>query len=112
MRNSDSGESSAQYHADELGLTILASAWSEYDASHAVMETRSLSAGEIQSTVEEIAREFGLRKAVSWRGMVHSWRRRRTGEARRVGLHSRSGRIPNAHSFQVGARSGRWRAGV
>ena len=39
--------------------------WAEYDAKHVVMETRHLSAAEIQAAVEEIARELGLRKTTA-----------------------------------------------
>jgi len=52
-------------HADELGITLLADSWSEYDAKHVVMETRNLSAGQIQETIDEIARELGLRRTVT-----------------------------------------------
>lgn len=49
-------------HAEELGLTILAKTWAEYDAKHLVMETRNLSAAQIQRAVENIVRDLGLRK--------------------------------------------------
>ncbi|MHB9003016.1 MAG: B12-binding domain-containing radical SAM protein [Coriobacteriia bacterium] len=49
-------------HAEELGLTILPKTWSEYDAKHVVMETRNLSKAQIQSAVEKIVRNLGLRK--------------------------------------------------
>jgi radical SAM superfamily enzyme YgiQ (UPF0313 family) len=51
-------------HAEELGLTILPTTWAEYDAKHVVMETRNLSAAQIQSAVETIARDLGLRKTI------------------------------------------------
>jgi len=50
--------------ADELGLHILSDRWDEYDAKHVVMETRHLSAGEIESIVSEMARDLGLLKSV------------------------------------------------
>lgn len=49
-------------HAEELGLKILPETWAEYDAKHVVMETRNLSAMQIQTAVEDIARDLGLRK--------------------------------------------------
>lgn len=49
-------------HAGELGLTILATTWAEYDAKHLVMETRNLSAAQIQGAVEIIVRDLGLRR--------------------------------------------------
>lgn len=49
-------------HAEELGLTILAESWDEYDAKHVVMETRNLSAAQIEAAVLSIVRELGLRK--------------------------------------------------
>lgn len=48
-------------HAEELGLTILPETWAEYDAKHVVMETRNLSAAQIQTAVEKIVRDLGLR---------------------------------------------------
>jgi radical SAM superfamily enzyme YgiQ (UPF0313 family) len=50
-------------HAEELGLTILPTTWAEYDAKHVVMETRNLSAAQIQGAVDKIVRDLGLRKA-------------------------------------------------
>lgn len=52
-------------HADELGLTVLADTWAEYDAKHLIIETRHLSAHEIEHAVERIARDLGLRKTVA-----------------------------------------------
>ncbi|HEY3317773.1 MAG TPA: radical SAM protein [Coriobacteriia bacterium] len=52
-------------HAEELGLKVLAGSWAEYDAKHVVMETRNLSAAQIEAAVEGIARELGLRKTVA-----------------------------------------------
>jgi anaerobic magnesium-protoporphyrin IX monomethyl ester cyclase len=49
-------------HAEELGLTILPETWAEYDAKHVVMETRNLSAAQIQTAVEKIVRDLGMRK--------------------------------------------------
>ncbi|HEY5549557.1 MAG TPA: radical SAM protein [Coriobacteriia bacterium] len=51
--------------ADELGLRILSDRWDEYDAKHVVMETRHLSAAEIESIISEMARDLGLQKSVS-----------------------------------------------
>ncbi|MGB4441226.1 MAG: cobalamin B12-binding domain-containing protein [Coriobacteriia bacterium] len=45
------------------GLTILPTTWPEYDAKHVVMETRNLSAAQIQGAVDKIVRDLGLRKA-------------------------------------------------
>lgn len=50
--------------ADELGLRILTDDWGRYDAKHVVMETRHLSAGQIESLVEKMAEELGLQKSV------------------------------------------------
>jgi radical SAM superfamily enzyme YgiQ (UPF0313 family) len=50
--------------ADELGLHILSDRWDEYDAKHVVMETRHLSAGEIESIVSDMAGDLGLLKSV------------------------------------------------
>jgi anaerobic magnesium-protoporphyrin IX monomethyl ester cyclase len=52
-------------HADELGLTVLAGTWADYDAKHVIIETRHLTAREIETTVEQIARDLGLRKTVA-----------------------------------------------
>lgn len=49
-------------HAEELGLTILADTWAEYDAKHVVMETRNLSAVQIQGAVDMIVHDLGLRR--------------------------------------------------
>lgn len=51
--------------ADELGLRILSDRWGEYDAKHVVLETAHLSAAEIESIAEGMARELGLVKSVS-----------------------------------------------
>ena len=51
--------------ADELGLRIVNDRWDEYDAKHVVMETRHLSAAEIESIVSEMARDLGLERSVS-----------------------------------------------
>ena len=50
--------------AEELGLTVLPETWAEYDAKHVVMETRNLSAAQIQTAVEAIARDLGLKQTV------------------------------------------------
>jgi len=47
-------------HAEELGLTILPKTWAEYDAKHVVMETRNLSAAQIETAVGKIVRDLGL----------------------------------------------------
>lgn len=52
-------------HAEELGLTILAESWDEYDAKHVVMETKNLSAAQIQAAVDDIVRDLGLRKTIA-----------------------------------------------
>lgn len=46
--------------ADELGLRILSNDWGEYDAKHVVMETRHLTAREIESIASHMAEELGL----------------------------------------------------
>lgn len=51
--------------AEELGLRILSTDWGEYDAKHVVMETRHLTAAEIESLVDGMARDLGLAKSVS-----------------------------------------------
>lgn len=51
-------------HAEELGITILATQWDEFDAKHNVMETKYLSAGEIDKLVTEIVEETGLQSSV------------------------------------------------
>jgi anaerobic magnesium-protoporphyrin IX monomethyl ester cyclase len=51
-------------HAKELGITILAKQWDEFDAKHNVMETKYLSAGEIDRLVTEIVEETGLQSSV------------------------------------------------
>jgi radical SAM superfamily enzyme YgiQ (UPF0313 family) len=52
-------------YADELGLNILSESWDEYDAKHVVMETRHLSAREIESIASGMAQELGLLRSVS-----------------------------------------------
>jgi radical SAM superfamily enzyme YgiQ (UPF0313 family) len=44
----------------ELGLKILAKAWDEFDAKHNVLETKYLSAGQIDELVAELVQELGL----------------------------------------------------
>lgn len=51
-------------HADELGIRVLPTSWGEYDAKHVVMETRNLSADVIRETVEDIARDLGLKSTI------------------------------------------------
>lgn len=50
-------------HAEELGLTILPRTWAEYDAKHLVLETRNLSAEQIEEAVGAIVRDLGLQKS-------------------------------------------------
>lgn len=50
-------------HAAELGLKLLTGRWEEFDAKHNVLETRHLSAAEIEELVGELVREVGLVKA-------------------------------------------------
>lgn len=51
-------------HAEELGITVLPKSWGEFDAKHVVMETKNLSADEIQRTLDTMARDLGLLKSV------------------------------------------------
>lgn len=50
--------------AVELGVRILSDRWDQYDAKHVVMETRHLSAAQIEATAERFARELGLQRSV------------------------------------------------
>jgi hypothetical protein len=50
-------------HAAELGLRILTDKWEEFDAKHNILETKHLSALEIDDMVEEVVRETGLHRA-------------------------------------------------
>lgn len=43
---------------------MLAETWAEYDAKHLIIETRHLAAHEIETAVERIAGDLGLRKTV------------------------------------------------
>ena len=52
-------------HAAELGLTVLADTWADYDAKHVIIETRHLTAREIETAVELIVHDLGLRKTVA-----------------------------------------------
>lgn len=47
-------------HAAELGITILAKDWDEFDAKHLVIETRNLSADDLDKLVREMIEEVGL----------------------------------------------------
>ena len=49
--------------AEELGLRILTDDWEQFDAKHAVMETRNLSAQTIERVVEEEMGRLGLGKS-------------------------------------------------
>ncbi|MGE5509051.1 MAG: B12-binding domain-containing radical SAM protein [Chitinophagales bacterium] len=51
-------------HAQELGLKILADGWEEFDAKYNVLETKHLSAAEIDAQVEKVAAELGLRRGI------------------------------------------------
>ena len=51
-------------HAEELGIRILATQWDEFDAKHNVMETKYLSAAEIDRLVAEIVQDIGLQSSV------------------------------------------------
>ncbi|MHB9003062.1 MAG: B12-binding domain-containing radical SAM protein [Coriobacteriia bacterium] len=46
--------------AQELGITILAKDWDEFDAKHLVIETRNLSAHELDALAREMIDEVGL----------------------------------------------------
>jgi len=48
-------------NAEELGLRILTDRWDEFDAKHVVIETRNLTAAEIQEVAEHMAAELGMR---------------------------------------------------
>ncbi|WP_066310211.1 radical SAM protein [Bacillus sp. FJAT-29814] len=49
---------------EELGIKILTDQWDEFDAKHNIIETRNLSAKEIEELVNEIAEYTGLVKRV------------------------------------------------
>ncbi|MHB1341847.1 MAG: B12-binding domain-containing radical SAM protein [Coriobacteriia bacterium] len=49
--------------ADELGLTILTRKWEEFDAKHVVIETRHLQAAEIQTVIESMAEQLGMKRS-------------------------------------------------
>ncbi|MDI6872595.1 MAG: radical SAM protein [Bacillota bacterium] len=51
-------------NAAELGIKLLTDRWEEFDAKHNVLETKHLSAQEIEELVQEIVEETGLIKAV------------------------------------------------
>lgn len=48
--------------AEALGLKILTDRWEEFDAKHNVLETKYLSASEIEGAVGEMVKELGLRR--------------------------------------------------
>ncbi len=58
--------------AGELGLKILSDRWDEFDAKHNILETRYLSAQEIEELVGEMVAETGLqaRHRPLYRGML------------------------------------------
>lgn len=47
-------------HAAELGITVLAKNWDEFDAKHLVIETRHLAAPRLEELVREMIEELGL----------------------------------------------------
>lgn len=47
---------------EELGIKILTDKWDEYDAKHNIIETRHLSAKDIEELVDDIVRYTGLKK--------------------------------------------------
>jgi len=49
--------------AEELGLTILTDDWGEFDAKHVVIETRCLSAPQIEATAEAMAAKVGMKRS-------------------------------------------------
>jgi radical SAM superfamily enzyme YgiQ (UPF0313 family) len=50
-------------NAAELGIRILTDRWDEFDAKHVVIETRALTAAEIQAAAENMAVELGMRRS-------------------------------------------------
>ena len=52
-------------HADEIGIKIHAHEWEEFDAKHNIMETKHLSMSEIESLIEELVREAGLKRSTT-----------------------------------------------
>jgi len=50
--------------ASELGLSILASDWQEYDAKHLVVATRHLTEERLQALLAEMVQEVGLQSAL------------------------------------------------
>jgi len=49
--------------ADQLGLTVHAQSWEEYDCKHSMMDTPNLSAERITQIVEERAERLGMHKS-------------------------------------------------
>lgn len=49
--------------AAELGLTILTDDWGDFDAKHVVVETRNLTAPEVEATAEAMAVALGMKKS-------------------------------------------------
>lgn len=47
---------------EELGIRLLTDKWDEYDAKHNIIETRHLSAKDIEELVDEIVKYTGLKK--------------------------------------------------
>ncbi len=47
-------------HREELGLTVLASGWDEYDAKHLMITTRHLPLPELKALLREMVAELGL----------------------------------------------------
>lgn len=50
-------------HADELGINILAKDWSEYDAKHLVITTKHLPEEKLESLLEELVNDVGMRQS-------------------------------------------------
>ena len=50
--------------ADSLGIRILVNDWEEFDSKHNVLETKHLSAEQIDRLVGEIATEVGLERNI------------------------------------------------
>lgn len=53
--------------AEELGLSIFADSWQDYDAKHVLFETRHLSAAEIDAEINGIENRLGMDRRASQR---------------------------------------------
>jgi len=49
-------------HADDLGIRILPQSWADYSTRAPMIETRQLSAEQIQTFMEDMAQELGLKR--------------------------------------------------